>query len=52
MDRPCNDDFCKRVHQVIDYCREEWQMTYSEVIGCLEVVKADILDEMSDESEL
>lgn len=50
-DRPGNNDFTEKIHKAIDYCREEWDMTYSEIIGCLEVVKADILDEMKDESE-
>ena len=50
-DRPCNDAFLEKVHQAIDYCREEWDMTYSEIIGCLEIAKVDVLDEMKDESE-
>jgi len=48
-DRPGNEDFCKRIEAAIDYCRKEWDMTYSEVIGCLECCKADVLDEMRDD---
>ena len=49
--RPCNDQFIERVHSVIDYMRSEWNMTYSEVVGCLECLKWDILEEMKGESE-
>lgn len=50
-DRECNNAFVQRIHDAIDYCRQEWDMTYSEVVGCLEIVKADILDEMKEEAE-
>lgn len=38
-------------HNAIGRCRHEFDMTYAEVVGCLEVVKYDILEEMADESE-
>jgi len=47
--RPCNEVLCDKLHQSIDYMRQEWQMTYAEVIGCLEVVKFDVLEEMLEE---
>jgi len=50
-DRPCNEEFCKRIKSAIDYCRREWDMTYSEVIGCLECCKWDVLDEMKDKED-
>ena len=49
--RPCNEVLCEKLHDAIDYMRSEWDMTYSEVVGCLEVVKFDILEEMADKSE-
>jgi len=28
-----------RIHDAIDYCRQEWEMSYAETIGVLEIVK-------------
>ena len=50
-DRECNHAFVQKIHDAIDYCRQEWDMTYSELVGCLEIVKSDMLDEMKDEAE-
>ena len=51
-DRPCSEALCGKLQAAIDYCRDEWNITYAEVVGCLEIVKSDILDEIRDiESE-
>jgi len=49
VDRPANDVLCEKLTAAVDYCRQEWNMTYSEAIGCLECVKFDLLEEMKDE---
>lgn len=45
-DRVATEYLCKRINESIDYCRKEWNITYAEVIGSLEVIKFDILEEM------
>ena len=44
--RPCNDALVSKIQAAIDYAVIEWDMTYSEIIGCLESVKYDVLEEM------
>ena len=39
------EEICK----VIDYHREESDLTYAELVGVLEVIKYDILQEMEEE---
>lgn len=51
VDRPATDCLCAKLHAAIDYCRREWKVTYAEVIGSLEVVKFDILEEMTEPEE-
>jgi hypothetical protein len=43
MSRPGCDHFVGELEKLIDYFRLEYKMTYSEVIGCLELVKADVI---------
>lgn len=40
MSRRAVTDFCERVEKVIDYFRKEYKMTYAEIIGCLDILKA------------
>ena len=46
-------DICFRneLHNRIDYFRKEFNLTYSEAISGLEIVKFDILQEMLEENE-
>lgn len=48
-DRPCNEVLIEKLSAAIDYMRQEWSMTYTEVIGCLEVVKNEMFREIKDE---
>ena len=41
----------ERINKQIDYCRKEFDMTYAEVVGVLEIVKHDIWNETIEESE-
>ena len=44
--------FCEQVEAVIARCRSEWDMTYCEIIGTLEIIKAGLLEEaLEDETE-
>ncbi len=48
-DRPFNEVLIEKLSAAIDYMRQEWSMTYTEVIGCLEVVKNEMFREIKDE---
>jgi len=36
----------ERFDNAIDHCRSECDITHIEVVGCLEIVKLDMLEEM------
>ena len=37
--------FCESVQSTIKRCRDEWDMSYCEIIGCLEMIKANMITE-------
>ena len=39
------DILVNKLHVAIDYCRQECDMCYAEVIGALEIVKHDMVQE-------
>ncbi len=45
MSEPAIEYFCEQVEAVITRCRQEWDMTYGEIIGTLEIIKAGLLEE-------
>jgi len=48
MSRRGCDHFVDELERLIDRLRAEYEMTYAEVIGCLELVKADLLSEATE----
>ena len=38
-------ELCARIENAIGYCRQEWNLTYAQAIGCLEIIKAGMLAE-------
>ena len=52
MSEPAIHYFCEQVEAVIARCRQEWDMSYCELIGTLEIIKAGLLEEaLEDEGE-
>ncbi len=45
------DHFCEEVELIINRMRQEYEMTYAEVIGCLEVIKMGLMNEALDQDE-
>ena len=45
------DYFCKQVTATIDRCRQEWDISYCEIIGCIEIIKNDLLVECNKEDD-
>ena len=43
--------FCNSVGGTIDRCRQEWDISYCELLGCLDIIKNDLLDECNEEDE-
>ncbi len=43
--------FCFEVEKVIDRCRQEWDMSYSEIVGVLEIIKAGLIEESLEDEE-
>lgn len=44
--------FCEQVETVIARCRQEWDMSYCEIIGTIEIIKAGLLEEaLEDDTE-
>ncbi len=41
--------FIEALHDKIDYFRKEFNLTYAEAVGGLEIVKFDILEEMKED---
>ncbi len=39
------DDICDRIGRVINYGRAEYDMNYAEIIGLLELIKTDLINE-------
>lgn len=46
-----SDKFMTEVTRIVDYFRREYQLSYSEAIGVLEMVKHDLLSESKAEEE-
>lgn len=42
----CNDEFVDALHSLIDYYGSEWKMTFAQALGCLELVKANLIASM------
>ena len=51
MSKEATAEFCGRVEEVLDYCRQEWDLTYAEAIGCLELIKANLIEESSEDEK-
>lgn len=45
------DSFLAELSRVIEYHRDEWELTYSEAIGCLEITKAHLMREIFEDDE-
>ena len=45
MSRKAVDDLAARINREIDYCRREFEMTYAEAVGVLQVVTFELLQE-------
>lgn len=43
--------FVEAIEERIDYFRKEYEMTYAEAVGCLEIIKFDLLSEMKDQDD-
>jgi hypothetical protein len=41
--------FTDEINRLIDYYRKEYQLTYSETIGALEIIKMELFHEANDE---
>ncbi len=54
MSEPAINYFCEQVEVVIARCRQEWDMSYCELIGTIEIIKAGLLEEalVDDEDEI
>jgi len=44
-------DLMERLRKQIDYIRAEYEMTYAEAVGCLELLKAEIIKEALNEED-
>ena len=52
MSEPAVHYFCEQVEAVIARCRQEWDMTYCELIGTIEIIKVGLLEEaLEDDTE-
>lgn len=51
MSQRGTEHLCTELAAVIDHFRDEYEMTYAEVVGCLEIVKHFLIDEAGGESE-
>lgn len=49
--RPAQDSLGDAFLKAIDYHTREYQMTYDEVIGCLEIVKLGMYREMCEKED-
>ncbi len=45
------DAFLTELDRIIEYFRDEWEITYVEAIGCLEVTRAKLVREVLEEDE-
>ena len=45
MSEPAINYFCEQVEAVIARCRQEWDMSYCELLGTIEIIKAGLLEE-------
>ena len=45
------DAFLNDIRGRIDYFRQEFNLTYSEAIGCLEIAKHELLQEATDDDD-
>lgn len=52
MSEPAVNYFVEGVESIIGRCRQEWDMSYCEIVGCLEIIKANLIEEsLEDEDE-
>ena len=49
MKSRASEHFVKELECLIDRVRLEYELTYAEAIGCLELVKFDLMGEMKNE---
>ena len=45
------DHFVADIRILIDRMRSKYEMNYAEVVGCLEIIKQGIFEEMKDEED-
>jgi len=45
------DRFIEDLEARIEYFRAEYDLTYSEAIGCLEIIKHELLEEMREDDD-
>ena len=45
------NELCGRVEDAIGYCRQEWDLTYAEAVGCLEMIKANLIEEALEDED-
>ena len=45
------EEFVVRVERELDYFRQEWEISYAEVIGALEIVKQRMISELMELEE-
>lgn len=51
MGSEAQDQLLDRFHEVIDYFRREYEITYVEVLGVLAVMRREVEDELMEESD-
>jgi len=51
MSLKSSNKFGEEVHRLIDYFRQEFRLSYAEMIGTLEIVKDDLMQELRELNE-
>jgi hypothetical protein len=49
MSREAVNSLVLEIEKQIDYFRKEFELSYAETVGCLEIIKLNIVAEMDDE---
>lgn len=51
MTTEATDAFCERLMEIVQYFRTEWDLTYAECIGCLQIMIVQLANESLYESD-
>ena len=43
--------FVEGVESIIERCRQEWHMSYCEIVGCLEIIKSNLIEESLEDED-